>query len=195
MMISKEKARERVKKFRSNLSDREAEQMNGRIAETVLGMEEFRRAETVYIYKSINNEVDTDRIITAALEMGKTVALPRVGEGSMNFYRIASMEDLFFGYMGILEPTDNPYNLVNTDEGIAIIPGLAFDTMCNRVGYGGGNYDRFLSRHSGLVRIGLAFEAQVYEDIETGEFDVPLDMVITEKNVYYRPLPIKEERL
>ena len=188
MMISKDEARKKVKKFRDNLSGRDAELMSGQIAGLIIGLEDFERAETVYIYKSINNEVDTDKIITAALEAGKTVALPRVSGGSMNFYRIASMEDLFFGYMGILEPTDNPYNLVNTDEGIAIVPGLAFDTMCNRVGYGGGYYDRFLEKHPGLTTIGAAYDVQVFDGIETEENDIPLDMVVTDKGAYYRPL-------
>lgn len=189
-MISKDEAREKVKKFRNNLSDRDAELMSARIAELVIGMEEFQKAETVYIYKSINNEVDTDKIITTALALGKTVALPRVSGGNMNFYRIASIEDLFFGYMGILEPSDNPYNLVNTDNGIAIVPGLAFDTMCSRVGYGGGYYDRFLEKHPSLITMGVAYNVQVFEDIETDENDVPLDMVITDKGVYYRPMTL-----
>ncbi|MCM1309309.1 MAG: 5-formyltetrahydrofolate cyclo-ligase [Butyrivibrio sp.] len=189
-MISKNEAREKVKKFRNNLSDRDAELMSGRIAGFITDMEEFKNAETVYIYKSINNEVDTDSIITAALEAGKTVALPRVSGGSMNFYRIASMEDLFFGYMGILEPSDNPYNLVNTDNGIAIVPGLAFDTSCNRVGYGGGYYDRFLEKHPSLITVGIAYNVQIFEDIETDENDIPLDMVVTDKGVHRRFAPL-----
>lgn len=190
MMTSKTEARDKIKKFRNHLSDRDAELMSRRIAQFVTGMEEFEKAETVYIYKSINNEVDTDQIITAALEMGKTVALPRVGSDNMNFYRIASMEDLFFGYMGILEPTDNPYNLVNTDDGIAIVPGLAFDTVCNRVGHGGGFYDRFLKKHPGLIKMGIAYDMQIFECIETDQNDVPLDMVITDRGAYYRPMPL-----
>lgn len=189
-MISKNEARERVKKIRNSLSEKQAEMMNRRIAESVITMDEFQRTETVYIYKSINNEVDTDSIITTALNARKTVALPRVNDGNMNFYGIASIEDLFFGYMGILEPTDNPYNIVNTDEGIAIVPGLAFDTQCHRVGYGGGFYDSFLSKHPGLIKIGIAYSSQMFDDIETDENDVPMDMVITDKGVYYRPMPL-----
>lgn len=189
-MINKDEAREKVKKLRNNLSDRDAELMSERISGLLTGMEEFKKAETVYIYKSINNEVDTDKIITAALEAGKTVALPRVSGGNMNFYRIASMEDLFFGYMGILEPSDNPYNLINTDDGIAVVPGLAFDTMCNRIGYGGGYYDRFLEKHPDLISIGIAYSWQIFEDIETDGNDIPLSMVITDKGVYHRPMPL-----
>jgi 5-formyltetrahydrofolate cyclo-ligase len=64
------------------------------------------------------------------------------------------------------------------------LPGLAYDRKCNRAGYGKGFYDRFLEEHKNLVKIGIAYDFQVFDELETDIWDIPLDYVITETTIY-----------
>lgn len=185
MMITKKEARERSKEYRRNLDMKEADRYSLKICETLMTMYEYEQADVIYVYKSVNNEVDMDYLIRKALAQGKTVALPKVCDKQILFYKITDDSDLVYGYMGIPEPAANPYNLTDADDGLIIVPGLAFDTACNRTGYGGGFYDRFLAEHPGLIKAGVAYDAQIYDGIETDDFDIKVDMIISEKRVYH----------
>ena len=102
----------------------------------------------------------------------------------MEFYRVLKGESLKKGYMGIEEPCPVKENLIDTDNGIIIVPGVAFDINGNRTGYGKGYYDRYLKKHSHLIKIGAAFSLQVVDSIDADEFDIPLDYIVTENNIY-----------
>ena len=172
MMITKKEARNKSKEYRRNLDIKEADFYSLGICEKLMSMYEYEQADVIYVYKSVNNEVDMDYLIKKALAAGKKVALPRVCDGHILFYRITDDSDLVYGYMGIPEPAANPYNLTDTDEGLIIVPGLAFDTGCNRTGYGGGFYDKFLAKHPGLTKVGVAYDAQIYDAVEADEYDI-----------------------
>ena len=100
------------------------------------------------------------------------------------FYRIDNEKDIKEGYMRIKEPLPSKDRLVDCNEGLIIVPGVAFDKKCNRTGYGKGFYDRYLTKHRGLIKIGLGFSFQVFDELETDSYDIPLDYVITEDNIY-----------
>ena len=174
MMITKKEARNKSKEYRRNLDIKEADFYSLGICEKIMSMYEYEQAD-----------VDMDYLIKKALAAGKKVALPRGCDGHILFYRITDDSDLVYGYMGIPEPAANPYNLTDTDEGLIIVPGLAFDTGCNRTGYGGGFYDKFLAKHSGLIKVGVAYDAQIYDAVEADEYDIKVDMIISEKRVYH----------
>jgi len=103
----------------------------------------------------------------------------------MDFYYVNSLNDLTKGYMGILEPDIINKALLPVDEysGLCIVPGVAFDKNCNRIGYGKGFYDRFFSVYK-IKNVGLAFECQIVDKIQSEENDFSLDLVITEENKY-----------
>ena len=186
-MINKKAARDKSRKYRSELTAKQAELFSSRICDTFVSMEVFKDADTIYVYKSVNNEVNVDYIINKAYETGKTVAIPRVNGKDMLFYKITDNSELIRGYMGIPEPVDNPNNLIDENiNGVIIVPGLAFDENCQRTGYGGGFYDRFLVKHPGLVKVGVAYDAQIYNELETDEHDINVDMIITENRVLHR---------
>lgn len=189
-MIKKIDARNQAKAYRSNLGNRDAEYFSIKICNTFMSMEEYREADVLYMYKSVNNEVDVDYIVQRALEAGKTVALPRVCKNQILFYKITDDSDLMYGYMGIPEPPANPYNLVDVRDGLIIVPGLAFDTNCCRAGYGGGFYDRFLAAHPELIKVGVAYDAQIFDELSVEEHDIKVDMVITENRVLYQPVDL-----
>ena len=101
----------------------------------------------------------------------------------MYFYRINDLEDLKKGYMGILEPREGlPVSECN--EGVIIVPGVAFDKNKARCGYGKGFYDKYLSKHPKLVKIGICFEFQLYDELVTDSHDILMDYIVTEKMIY-----------
>ena len=140
----------------------------------------------IYIYASYQNEVDTWSFIRKCLENKRTVALPRVHEDRihMDFYYIESLDDIEEGYKKIPQPKLSCQKAVDTTAAIMIQPGVAFDRKGNRIGYGKGFYDRYLKGKEFLKRVAIAFEFQMYDEIQPGVFDIPVEMVITETSVY-----------
>lgn len=185
-MITKIEARKLIKEYRSKLSSNEADSMSRCIQEKVLATEDYKYSDVVLIYKSVNNEVDTDMIIEDAISKGKKVALPKVIDKDIIFYQITSNDDLIFGYMGIPEPEDNPYKMIDDPDALLIMPGLAFDYNFNRVGYGGGFYDRYIASHPDNKKIAIAFDKQIFDEIDVGDYDKKVDIIFTDKRELVR---------
>lgn len=142
----------------------------------------------ILFYVSYGTEVDTRVLIGELLENKKEtihIAVPKVNGDEMEFYEIKSLSDLSLGYMGILEPRGEV--LAHVEDAIMIMPGLVFDINRNRIGYGGGYYDRYISGHLSQIKetVALAYDFQVIEgDLEVFSHDIKPDLIITEKGVY-----------
>ncbi len=195
----KAELRRRGRQSRERLSREEAGEKSRRIARKLLARPEYREAATVFCYISSGSEAGTGEIVAAALQAGKTVAVPLVEEGR-NSLRAVPVRDpereLAPGFRGIREPADRESPWIDPRElDLAVVPGTAFDRSGNRLGRGGGYYDRFLPRlRPGVPRIGLAFECQLVERIAPDPHDAPVDLVITEDRVleagsYVMPRP------
>ena len=148
--------------------------------------EEYREAETLFVYVDCKHETETSDLIRRAWADGKSVAVPRVLGQEMKFFYIHSLEtDLEDGYFGIREP----YEKEPADEAadrpgsLMVMPGVAFDEARHRIGYGGGFYDRYLEAHPGLDTIALAFDFQVKEEVPFEPFDILPGKIVTEKRV------------
>jgi 5-formyltetrahydrofolate cyclo-ligase len=162
----------------------------------VMAMEEYKNADTIFIYADYNREVPTSTIIADALKTGKKVALPKVykqdlakeeiDRNYMKFHYITSMEDLEQGYNGIREPKEElPVADYDTEGSVMIMPLMAFDAKRNRVGYGAGFYDRYLNSHKVAYKIGIAYDEQKVDNIDDRtEYDVRPDVIVTQKAIY-----------
>ena len=162
----------------------------------VMALLEYKKADTIFIYADYNKEVKTNTIIEEALKAGKRVALPRIyshgvaADGAMGkymkFHYITSITDLEKGYNGIREPRETLTAAdADTTEALMIMPIVAFDNERNRVGYGGGFYDRYLASHSFSCKIGIAYDEQRVDSIDDkDEHDVRPDIIITQKSIY-----------
>lgn len=183
----KKKVRKLKTEQRDKMTAEERNAADKRILEKVLSLPEYRWAKAVLTYVSMRSEADTKRLISEALKEGKTVAAPRVSGKEMQFYVIASQEELEEGYFGILEPGAAcplfSFSDVSPEEIFLLIPGTAFDRTGGRIGYGGGFYDRFLSEHLELKRIALAYEAQMMERVPREEYDLCMDKIVTETEI------------
>ncbi len=142
----------------------------------------YQNAELLLFYVSYRSEADTLQLIKEALEAGRNVAVPKVEGTDMTFYRIESLSQLVGGYKGIMEPdrlrteavTEFPKNT------ILFVPGCAFDEKGGRMGYGGGFYDRFTERYPEVLRVALAYEAQLVPDVPREAHDKTVDVIVTE---------------
>ncbi|MDO4618101.1 MAG: 5-formyltetrahydrofolate cyclo-ligase [Clostridia bacterium] len=152
-----------------------------KIFEKLISMSEYKSAETVLLYASFGSEVDTEMLIKRALKDKKTVCLPRCIKESrqMEIVPIKSLDDLKEGAYGIKEPVGNGIS----DADLVIVPLVAFTKEKDRLGYGGGYYDRFLA-NADTKSIGIAFSCQIEENVYPENTDIKLQKIVTEKEVY-----------
>lgn len=186
-MINKTEIRKYIKEMKKNLSKEEIRIRSNRIAKKLYAKPFYKQAECIYLYVSYNQEIDTVEIIKRILEDKKRVAVPKVADKNMEFHEITSLDQLSEGAFGILEPTVNKPVSDNPEwasSNLMIIPGLAFDKNGNRIGYGGGYYDRYLHKYPDRIglKIALAYDFQVLEYIDTESYDEKIDGIITDKD-------------
>ncbi len=176
-MISKNDARKTVKEKRKEYPEYLYKSESLKLSNLILDMDEFKDSETVFLYASVKGEVDTYYIMKEILKLGKKLALPVTVNKEMTFYLVESLEELKPGYMSIPEP--KTLQAVLPDEKtLMIMPGVAFDKKCHRAGYGAGCYDRYLRDKGHFTKIAPAFDFQLFEEIESHEFDICPDVVI-----------------
>lgn len=178
--LDKSEIRRAVKKLKQELTAEEVERLSGCVLERVLKSPEYRAAEVIYTYYEYNTEVITHTLMEQALRDGKRVCLPLVVGQDMKFIEIKSISDVHKGYMGIPEPDDGQE--CDFGEVLMVMPGIAFDRSRNRIGYGGGFYDRYLATHKGtrFTKVALSYDFQVLDIIlPVEEFDESVDVIFT----------------
>ena len=153
------------------------------IAERLIFHSWYLQSNTIFIYVSKDNEVETRQVIKGALSMGKNVCVPRiVRKERMDAVPIKKPEeDLEPGILGIDEPKAHLRPILPEDIDLVIVPGLLFDRNGYRIGYGGGYYDMFLSNISQSCKtIGLAFDFQITDKLPINEYDKKIMLIITD---------------
>lgn len=180
---TKQTIRKKIKELKKTLSENQIDELSFSILEKLYETDEYKSTKDVYTYVNYNQEVKTTLLIENALLNDKRVFVPRILDGEMEFYRIKNLNDLKPGAFNIPEPDDHCEMSINP-SGIMIMPGLAFDREHRRIGYGGGYYDKYLSLHSDFIKVVLCYDFQVVEKLETEEYDIPVDIVITETQMF-----------
>ncbi|MEG2073251.1 MAG: 5-formyltetrahydrofolate cyclo-ligase [Angelakisella sp.] len=155
---------------------------NSDIGLNLLRLPEYIAADKVLIYLSTPWEVSTKIPIAHAMGVGKTVAVPRWGEGRMEFCHFTDYSLLTPGRKGILQPTPGVPVLEDMSNAICIVPALAADLHGMRIGYGGGYYDRFLESFGGTSVI-LAYDSMVKVSLPNEPHDLPVNIIITQSEV------------
>lgn len=186
-ILKKQEIRKQVYAQRKAITKEDWEAKTKSIANSLKETPAYKSAGSIYCYVDYNHEVGTKGIIEDAWKAGKKVYVPKVLGKEMDFFQIQSFSDLEAGCKGILEPKEDFKKMATGKEGLMILPGVAFDKDCHRIGYGGGFYDRYLAGHLNLKKIAIAFSCQIFEEIPWEEFDISPDMIITEENIYGNP--------
>ncbi len=151
-----------------------------KIQDKFLASAMFRNASSLAVYSPISNEVMTEEIAQRSLKSGKRLVYPRIQDESLEFVEVTCLESLRPGAYGILEPDGNVV-LQTAEIDLLLIPGVAFDRLGHRLGYGKGFYDRVLERcHSRVLRVGLAYDFQVLDKLPVQEHDRPVSVLVTE---------------
>lgn len=182
--MTKSEIRNSVKAEKSKLTKTEVHDYSDRVQGIFLESDLYRDATVIYSYLPYNTEIETQKIIECAWRDGKKVCVPKVlDDGYMEFYEITSFDTVKLGYCGIPEPEAGE---VSQDRDVLLImPGLAFDKRHNRVGYGGGFYDRYIDRRNDctFTTVAFAYEFQVFEKLETEAHDKKVDYLITKEGL------------
>ena len=183
--MDKQSIRRQVYEARKKASDEQIHRDSMVILQKLLKEERYRSSGTVFAYIDCRPEVETRDFIRSCWQSGRKVAVPRVAGKAMNFYYISSFDELKRGSMNIPEP-DGQAALCADDQEDALIlmPGVAFDRERNRIGYGGGYYDRYLALHPAHPTIAAAFSFQLFDHIPSHPFDRKTDRLITEKDIF-----------
>ncbi len=175
--------------LRNELSPQELRDKSILIRHNLFGIKQFKQAMTVMFYLSFRNEVQTPLMVRQALHEGKRVGVPVVCNNTKQLL-ISELHDLDNelrpGSFGILEPKPQfvrPMELSQIE--LVILPGVAFDELGHRLGYGGGYYDKLLEQADNQLLFGLAYESQVVSALPTLPHDVKVNMLVTEQRLIH----------
>ncbi len=157
------------------------------IANALSGLPELADARLVLGYGANREELDPARAVARLRERGVRIAYPRVtSDNVLDLHEVGSPDELVLGSYSIREPRPESPRVDANEIDVVLVPGVAFDRRGYRLGYGGGFYDRFLARlPEGPLRIGLAFDEQLLDEVPTEPHDQPVDLVVTPSTVVH----------
>ena len=179
--------RKEKKQARSALSPAERAEKSARAVERIAASEAFRAAKTVMLYDHVGGELSLDSLLTHPAAAGKRFCYPLVLSKTEMIAMVPGAWKI--GAYGIREPVRELSEEVPPEAlDLVICPGTAFDPACNRMGMGGGYYDRYLPRCVNAHIVLAAFEVQKVPALPTDEWDRPVEAVFTEAAVYQKEM-------
>jgi 5-formyltetrahydrofolate cyclo-ligase len=185
---SKRVVRAQARATRRSLPPEQRDGLSRAAIAHVLAMPEVVSAGAILVYASLPDEVDTATLVSALTASGRVVAVPRVcGDREMTLHPISSLDELSPGVCDIPEPSGDLEALPPEAFDVVVVPGIAFDRACRRIGFGGGFYDTLIPRlRAGAFTVGLAFDEQIVDEVPCEEHDRPLDAVATPTALHRR---------
>ncbi len=175
-VVSKNELRNFAKIKRNNILNKELKEKI--ITDKLLNHKKIINSNNILIYVSKDKEVSTKLLIKELLKLKKNIFVPKVLGNIIKFYKIESLDEVKKSTFEIEEPISN-IEYVSDKNSVCIIPGLLFDKFNNRLGYGGGFYDKFLSKNK-VYKIGICFNDFLVDKIDIDVYDIKMDEVITE---------------
>ena len=185
MLNEKKSLRKKFVALRKNLSVDEREFLSNKIVKNFLESEIYKNSSVIMAYMSMPEEIQLKNFFADAFDKQKILAIPLIIEsGIMQPVILKNFDELEVGDFGILTVKKNCRNFLDEKKiDCVIVPGAAFDFFGNRLGLGGGYYDRFLKKIS-AKKIALAFDFQITKNLPIESHDVPVDFIFTEKNFF-----------
>ncbi len=178
--------RKRIQKKRDGLAEATRLSRSTSIAARLTGLGFYKDSKEILVYYPFRSEIDTTIIIRRAIKQQKKVILPRVNGKDLDLYYIKDLSnDLSPGTFDIMEPIPSECTPASyKDIDMVLVPGVSFDRDLNRLGYGGGFYDKLLEKlPADIPRIVLAFDLQIVDNIPVTEHDLKVDIIITETEI------------
>ncbi len=181
--ISKKEIRNTVLDIRKSFDTEYLNRLSTVICNRVLKQQAYISCKDLVLYMPINNEVNLDILMNQTTKDGKNIWLPRIINKNMEFYRYSEDIKLITGAYGILEP-DTDEILNPGDDTLIIMPGAAFSEDMGRIGYGGGYYDTYLSKHPCCKTIAVCYNFQIMPMVPMDDHDKRPDMIISDDNIF-----------
>ncbi len=175
--------RQKLRAVRAALPSDACDARSAEITRRLLDLEELRSARTVLAFASIRNEVRTGRLIEALWERGDCVLLPRVAGDELDLRIVGPDTPLEEGAFSVPEPPIGAASGSASEVDFALVPALAVDPHGYRIGYGGGYYDRLLPCLTRATSCVVAYDFQLIAEVPALPFDVPVDLVVTDRRV------------
>jgi len=177
--------RKEMRARRKALTEFERQNFSDEIIKKFLATEIYKNSQVIMAYVSMPEEVQLQKIFTASFAQKKILAVPLIiGAGEMSAVQVENFDALEVGEFGILTVRKESRKFIDAEKiNCVIVPGAAFDLNLNRLGLGGGFYDKFLPRAVNAKKIALAYDFQILDAIPTEPHDVKVDMIITEKRI------------
>lgn len=175
--MDKADLRRQIREKKRQMTENQIVISSARLGELFVETDQYRKAKTIYGYLPYNQEVRTTPMLERALREGKRVAVPKVYGDNMRFIYLTDFSDLEKNSWGIPEPiADEP--VAEDPTALVLMPGLAFTKNGDRMGYGGGFYDKFLSAEPDHPTVALCYDFQIVDQLPTEEYDIPVDLVL-----------------
>ncbi len=185
--MDKKTLRATILQERAKLSNADIIGKSEKIANILYENDHFINAKRIMSFVSSQTEVNTHDIIKHSISIGKSVTVPFTHHHPrhMKASEIFDMAELEIGYYNILAPKKEFHRFVdNRTLDLILVPGVALATNGYRVGYGGGYYDRFMTDlRPDTLKIALVFDLQIVDKVPIDDFDIPVDYIITEKEL------------
>ena len=151
-----------------------------KIHQNLKQVDSYINSQNIACYFPIGSEVDTHSIMLDILELGKNMILPKIIDDNLEFYVIPNLGKLEKGRFDIMEPKDSCKKAEKID--CILVPTVGISKSGDRLGYGSGYYDKFLS-FTDAVKISLTYSKQIVKSIPSESYDIKIDLIITEDEI------------
>ncbi|MFO3688311.1 5-formyltetrahydrofolate cyclo-ligase [Staphylococcus felis] len=175
--MTKKEIRARKIHAMKTLDVRKKEKADQWLKKQVIAHEQFQKAHSIGIVLSMPHEVETDSIIKCALDLHKSVYVPKTNyqHKTMDFQKLTSLNQIGVDEKGIRYVNQN--SIINNHLDLVIVPGVAFSENGYRIGYGGGFFDRYLAAFKPET-LSLLYDIQLCENLPIDEYDYPVSELI-----------------
>ena len=182
--LNKKNIREEIIDKRNNLILDIKQNYDSLIFEEIINSEIYKKSKKIFTYISFGSEVDTIKLINYSFSNNKEVYVPKINKQTKDMIalKIHNFNNMSVDKWGIIEPKSVDKDNIGTDFDLIIMPGIAFDKQGNRIGYGGGYYDKYISKLNNASNLlALAYDFQIIQDIESESHDIKVDFILTNK--------------
>ncbi len=175
--MDKKELRRQIREQKRMMTEQQIVSASEKLGELFAQCSAYQQAKTIYGYLPYNQEVRTVPMLERAMAEGKRVAVPKCYGDEMRFIYLDDLSAVEKGYAGIPEPVaDGP--VADDPTALVLMPGLAFTENGDRMGYGGGFYDKFLAQEPGHPTVALCYGFQMVRQLPTDDYDIPVDTVL-----------------
>ncbi len=180
----KKTIRKKLKAMRNAFTVEQVESSSRAVCEAILTSQIYQQANTILAYLAFGNELNIDSVLSQALADGKRVAVPNIiSKTEFEAVLLQNMQDFAYDRYGIRSVPAPVVNVSPEQLDLILVPGVAFGRDGSRMGMGAGYYDRYMAQAPQAIRMGLAYEALLQNNLPCDEYDMKVQYLISESGL------------